>query len=127
MVQVRHCRVERPQRADRGPVIAPERVLDRRGRRVTWHGDGLCSIRRGGPGSGARVRLVERLPQSLDRHVGVELRGRERRVAEDLLDGPQVRPALDQVGCSAVPQPVRSEVRRPGHIGQPAVDHGPAG
>ena len=39
--------------------------------------------------------------------VRIDLRGRERAVAEQLLDRPQIGAALQQVGCERVPQAVR--------------------
>ena len=43
-------------------------------------------------------------------HVGVDLRRRERAVAEELLDGPEIGAALDEMRGEGVAQPVR--VRR---------------
>jgi hypothetical protein len=44
--------------------------------------------------------------QPLDRNVGVDLRARQRGMAEDLLHAAQVGTALQQVGGGGVPQPV---------------------
>ena len=46
-------------------------------------------------------------PQPAGVDVAVDLRRRERRVAEELLDRPQVGTALEQMRCVCVPQPVR--------------------
>src|SRR5215212_358437 len=66
--------------------------------------------------SGSRVRLLIRGPQPLDRHVGVDLRGGERSVAEQLLNRAQVRTSLEQVRRRRVPQSVRPDVVRAGHV-----------
>jgi hypothetical protein len=76
---------------------------------TSWSGGGLASAvllaavlswaRRSGPG----MRLPIRLPKPLRRHVRVQLRGRQRGVPEDLLDTPQVRPALEKMRRGTVP------------------------
>ena len=71
--------------------------------------------------SGARVRLPVGLPQPVGGDVGVELGRRQRGVAEQLLDRPQVGPALEQVGGGGVAEPVGSDVRCTGHVGDPPV------
>ena len=48
-------------------------------------------------------------------------------MTEQLLHGSQVGPALEQVGGRAVPQPVGSDVGRPGHLGDATVDERPHG
>ena len=57
------------------------------------------------------MSLVVHCPQPRDRHVGVQLRRGQRRVAEQFLDDAQVGAAFEQVGGRAVPQPVRADVR----------------
>ena len=57
------------------------------------------------------MRLVVHCTQARDRDVGVQLRGGQRRVAEQLLHDAQVGPALEQVGGGAMPQPMRADVR----------------
>ena len=49
--------------------------------------------------------------QTRDRDVGVELRGRQRRVAQQFLHDAQVGAALQQMRGGAVPQPVRARCR----------------
>jgi hypothetical protein len=48
--------------------------------------------------------------QALDRHVGVDLRGRGRGRAQDLLDAAQVGTTLEQVGSRAVAEAVRAGI-----------------
>ena len=67
-----------------------------------------------GPRSGPRVRLPIDRRQPFGRHVGVDLGGRQARVAEQFLDAAQVGAALEQVGRRRVAQPVRAEFGRPG-------------
>ena len=62
--------------------------------------DPASSIR---PWMGGVVDAAE--PARVD--VAVDLRGRERRVPEQLLDRPQIGSALEQMGRERVPQPVR--------------------
>jgi hypothetical protein len=54
----------------------------------------------------------------------VDLRGRERSVAEELLNASQVSTTLQQMGRRAVAQPVRAEVRGTWHAGKTTVDQG---
>ena len=58
------------------------------------------------------MRLVVHRTQPRDRDVGVELRGGQRRVAEQFLHDAQVGAALEQMGGGAVPQAVRTDVGR---------------
>ena len=58
------------------------------------------------PGLGPGVRLVIRPLQSFNGHMGIDLGGRERSVAEKLLNRPQVRAAFKQVSGCCVPQSV---------------------
>ena len=57
--------------------------------------------------SGSRVRSVIHLAEPSSVHVAVRLRGRQRAVAEQLLDHAQVCAALEQVRGERVAQPVR--------------------
>ena len=59
---------------------------------------------------GARVSLVVDRRQPRHRDVGVELRGGQRRIAEQFLHDAQVRPALQQMRGGAVPQAVRPDI-----------------
>ena len=61
------------------------------------------------------------MAQPLGGDVGVDLRGGQRGVAEQLLHGAQVGTALEQVGGRGVPQPVRAHVGCSGHVGEPRV------
>ena len=61
---------------------------------------------------GAGVGLVVHRPQPGDGDVRVQLRGSQRRVAEQFLHDAQVRAALEQMGGGAVAQPVRADVGR---------------
>src|SRR4051794_11712703 len=60
--------------------------------------------------SGSRVRLLIRGSQPLDRDVGVDLRGGERSVTQNLLNRPEVGAPLEEVGGRGVAQAVRSHV-----------------
>src|SRR6266508_6706499 len=62
----------------------------------------------GAPASGSRMRLLVDAAQSLVRNVSVGLGGGEGNVPQKLLDRPQVRAALQQVGGKAVAQGVRA-------------------
>src|SRR4051794_711012 len=75
-------------------------------------------------GSGSGVRALIARPQPLDGDMRVDLRRRERSVAEELLNASQVSATLQEVGRCAVAQPVRAEVRGPRHAGKPTVDQG---
>jgi hypothetical protein len=48
------------------------------------------------------MRLLVRLAQALDRDVGVDLCGRQARVAEDLLNRTQVGPTLEDVSSGGM-------------------------
>ena len=72
--------------------------------------------------SGPGVGLLEGGPQPLIGDVGVDLRGGERRVPEDLLHAAQIGTSFEQMSRHGVPQPVRPEVRSPGHSFQSPVD-----
>ena len=65
-------------------------------------------------GSGPRVRLAERLLESLVRHMRVDLGRGQRRVTEHLLNAAEVGAALEQVGGHRVPESVRTEAGRIG-------------
>jgi hypothetical protein len=53
------------------------------------------------------MRCVEDAPQSLSADMGVDLRGRQIRVAEKLLNLSQVRVVVEQVRGKRVPKRVR--------------------
>jgi len=61
--------------------------------------------------SGARVSLVVDAAESLLRHVRIDLRARQRGVAQQLLHRAQVSATLEQVGCGRVTQVVRGGMR----------------
>ncbi len=58
------------------------------------------------------MRLVVHRAQPRHGDVGVELRGGQAGVAQQLLHDTQVGTALEQMGGRAVPQPVRADVGR---------------
>ena len=76
--------------------------------------------RAGGARSGAGAGVAGRvdLAQRVDGDVRVHLRRRHRRVPEQLLDHPDVGPALEQVGGEGVTEQVRAH-RWPARLGQP--------
>ena len=92
----------------RGAPVRPAPPL-RAGRR-RWRRAGWACARVAA--SGPRVRLLVGPAQPVGGDVGVELRGRQRGVAEQLLHRAQVGAALEQVGGGGVPQPVRADVGR---------------
>lgn len=61
--------------------------------------------------SRAGVCLPVGRAESIHRNVGVDLRGGERGVAEELLHAPEVGPALQQMCSSGVPETVWSLMR----------------
>ena len=63
--------------------------------------------------------------QPIGGHMGVQLGRREGRVAEDLLYGPQIRSAFEQVGGGGVAQAVRAEVRGSVDVREPGVNQSP--
>src|SRR5664279_5391163 len=64
-------------------------------------------------GSSSRMGLSEGRTEPFAAHMRVHLGRRERGMPEQLLDGAQVRTALEQVGGHGVPQPVWPDVGRP--------------
>src|SRR5450756_693376 len=64
-------------------------------------------------GSSSWVGLGKGRTEPFAAHVRVHLGRRERGMPEELLDGAQVRTALEQVGGHGVPQPVWPDVGRP--------------
>src|SRR5205807_2385143 len=73
---------------------------------------------RSGTSSGAGVRLVVAVAQAVGGHVGVNLRGAQAAVAEQLLHAADVGPAVEQVRGEAVPQAVRAGARVEARLGQ---------
>jgi hypothetical protein len=71
-------------------------------RSVPGSGSLGCSAA-GRPGLRPGVGLAVGGGQPLDQHVGVDLRARQRGVAEDLLHAPQVGAALQEVGGDTYP------------------------
>jgi hypothetical protein len=55
--------------------------------------------------------------------MGVDLRCSERSVAEQFLNGSQVRATLEKMGRRGVSQPVRAQVSGPRYGGDPVMDH----
>ena len=51
---------------------------------------------------GPRMGLIMYRPQSRDRHMGVQLRGRQTGMAEQLLDDTQLGAAVEEVGGERV-------------------------
>ncbi len=128
--------------------VAPGRALPGAGA-ITGPAGGRGRSRRAGearaPSSGAGMSLAVGLPQPVVGHVGVDLRGGQRGVPEQLLHGAQVRAALEQMCRGGVSEPVRTEVRahrgrrrgggarrcarragRPVHRGRPGTAPGPS-
>jgi len=56
--------------------------------------------------------------------MGVELRGGQGRVAEQFLNDPQIRAALEEMGGCAVPKTVRTDIGRSVDGGDGLVYHG---
>jgi methionine biosynthesis protein MetW len=59
-----------------------------------------------------RVQVPDHVLQPVVEHVGVDLRGRDIGMAEQLLDDPQVGPVLEQVARESVAQDVRADLVR---------------
>src|SRR5690606_22633866 len=57
------------------------------------------------PSAPGMMVLVQVL-QTLARHVGIDLRGREVAMAEQQLDQPQVGAVVQEVGCEGMPETV---------------------
>ena len=76
-----------------------------------------------------RVRLEVQLAPPAIGYVRIELRRRQIRVPEHLLDGAQVRASFEQVRCKRVPQEVRVDAfgLEPGLRGQAAEDEEDSG
>jgi hypothetical protein len=79
---------------------------------TTWSGNGIllvlvvlsmAALSWAARRSGARMRLPVRLPEPLGRHMRVQLRGRQRRVPENLLHAPEIGPAFEEVRRRTVP------------------------
>jgi hypothetical protein len=66
------------------------------------------------------VRLLERAAQSLNRDVGVPLRGRQIRVTEQLLNRPQISTTFEHVSGSAMAHRVGRNHRNTGRITDPS-------
>jgi hypothetical protein len=67
--------------------------------------------------SGSRMKPPMYFPQSIARHMGVDLRGADVGVAEQFLNHPQICAVFEQVRGKTVPKHVRGDV---------ALDAGPA-
>ena len=66
------------------------------------------------------MRLLERAAQSLDRDVGVSLRGGQIRVPEQLLNRPQISTTLEHVSGRTVAHRVGRDRRYAGRIARPS-------
>ena len=53
------------------------------------------------------MKLPMHFPQATPRHVGVNLRGADARVAEQSLNHSQISTVLQHVGCRTVPEGMR--------------------
>ena len=73
----------------------------------------------------SRMRLFVTPPQSVHRDMGVDLCGRQGAVAQNLLDGPQVRSAVQQMGGGTVPQRVRPGGRGVAQLSEKPGRYGP--
>lgn len=73
---------------------------------------------------GARVKLIVNLTQSRSSHVGVHFGRGNTRMPQQLLNDPQVRPAIHQVGCETVAQHVWSQAPDPPLL-RPVLDAQP--
>src|SRR4051794_25800769 len=71
--------------------------------------------------SGSGVRALIARPQPLDGDMRVDLRGRERSVAEELLNASQVSSAFQQVRRGAVSQAVWAQVGSSRYAGKATV------
>src|SRR5688500_4783644 len=108
------ARISASQRSSASVVASPTRPSSQaatctRSRRYASTVRGarrLASSARKPSTSGSGVGEVIDLPQALGVDVAIDLRGRERGVAEELLDRAQVGAALEQVRGEGVPQPV---------------------
>src|SRR3954447_25923569 len=66
-----------------------------------------------------RMGLVVNLLQSLDAGVGVDLRGTERGMPQQLLNGAQVGSGIEHVGCEGVTERVDPETVSPDPVEHP--------
>jgi hypothetical protein len=55
--------------------------------------------------------LIIGIDQTLLRHMGVDLRGRQAPMSEQVLDAPEVGAAIEEVGGEAVPEGVGARAR----------------
>jgi hypothetical protein len=55
-------------------------------------------------------------------HVRINLRGDDAGMAQKLLNGAQIRSAIEQVSCKAMPQSVRVNALQPGSERNPLYD-----
>src|SRR5450631_4567276 len=72
--------------------------------------------------AGARVCCFVGCPEARRRDMGVDLGGGQALVAEQLLDHPQVGPAIEEVGREAVPEGVRRHAQRQAGPGPQAIE-----
>lgn len=67
--------------------------------------------------------LIVHRPQPVYRDMGIELRGGQTGMAQQLLDNPQVGTTFEEMCGCTVPQPVRPYIRRAVHRGDGLVHH----
>src|SRR3954454_21626165 len=72
--------------------------------------------------SGSGVRALIARPQPLDGDMRVDLRRRERSVAQELLNAAPIRSPLQEVRRRAVTQAVGAQVRSTWHAGKATMD-----
>ena len=75
-----------------------------------------------------RMRLFVDLQNMARIYVRIALRRGQAGMAEELLDGPQVSPALEQMGGEAMSQAMRADALRKGELPHAPLDdeaHGP--
>jgi len=71
------------------------------------------------------MKLPMNVPQPVPRHMRINLRRADIRMAEQFLDDTQIRPMLQQMRRKTVPQHVRSDVPRHSRTPHPVFDAQP--
>lgn len=115
-------RVEDRSRANTSPLEEREQAAAY-GFDFGQFGHGPTVARPGLRGARARVRGQEGLAQVGTRDVRVDRRGRDARVTEEFLHGPEIAATLDEMSCERVPERMRPDpVREPGRLGVSSHD-----